>query len=428
MPKAKLGDRELVCAEVLYEKGTSIRQIAAQLGVDESTLRYRMRRAMAGTVDGRKGQAEMCADHAEFISAWLARQDEAVQANEHGDSVQSLYDALRTEKNFTGSYKAVLRYVQRRRKRPKLRPKRRVETRPGAQMQIDWAQRQVNVVDLGGLVALNAFCVTLSHSRMWVVIWRLDQTMLSWIEAHNQAFSALSGVAEFARIDNLKTGVATGAGPWAVLNKSYVSYAKQMGFLIDPCLPARGDHKGKVERRVRDIRWLEIADGEIFSSLESLQLASDERRLARAKKLICPVSGRSMYDTWLDEIPTMKPLPATLPTPFDIQVTRLVSDDCLVSFEGRQYQVPFWLMRRTVDVRGCAGHVEILSDNNLVRTYPRGTECRLLVDQSCYEGEPDERVQRPIPLGRVARSIVLERSWEAHKRPIDEYARAIECL
>ena len=39
---AKLGLRELVCAEVLVlEKGKSVRSVARDLGVDESTLRYR---------------------------------------------------------------------------------------------------------------------------------------------------------------------------------------------------------------------------------------------------------------------------------------------------------------------------------------------------------------------------------------------------
>jgi len=252
--------------------------------------------------------------------------------------------------------------------------------------------------------------------------------MLSWIDAHNQALTALKGVAEYARIDNLKTGVADGVGPWATINPGYQSYARQMGFLVDPCLPARGDHKGKVERRVRDIQWLQIADSEVFSSLESVQHASDERRVERAQKLVCPVTGRSMYDTWLDEMHLLKPLPMTLPVPFDTQVLRVVGDDCLVNFEGRQYHVPFPLMRRNVEVRGCSGAVEIFSNNKLVKRYPRGTDCRLLIDQSCYEGDGDERVKRPLPLGRVARSIVLERSWEASQRPIEDYAKVIDLL
>ena len=41
---ARLSERELVCAEVLVDKGRSVRSVAKELGVDESTLRYRLKR------------------------------------------------------------------------------------------------------------------------------------------------------------------------------------------------------------------------------------------------------------------------------------------------------------------------------------------------------------------------------------------------
>jgi transposase-like protein len=45
---ATLSERELVCAEVLVtEAGRSVRAVASDLGVDESTLRYRLKRPRA---------------------------------------------------------------------------------------------------------------------------------------------------------------------------------------------------------------------------------------------------------------------------------------------------------------------------------------------------------------------------------------------
>jgi len=52
--------------------------------------------------------------------------------------------ALLVHEDFTGSYRAVLRYVSRR------RPGRRVETAPGAQVQVDWVTRAVCVEALRG--------------------------------------------------------------------------------------------------------------------------------------------------------------------------------------------------------------------------------------------------------------------------------------
>ena len=125
----------------------------------------------------------------------------------------------------------------------------------------------------------------------------------------------------------------------------------------------------------------------------------------------------------------MLPLPQTLPEPFDVQVNRHVGDDCLVSFEGRQYEVPFQAIRRTVQVRGCAGEVAIYAaDGRHLASYPRGTECRLLLDQRHAEGESDDRVMRPTPLGTLGQAIVLERSWEVTRRPIEDYLELVRRL
>ena len=66
-----------------------------------------------------------------------------------------------------------------------------------------------------------------------------------------------------------------------------------------------------------------------------------------------------------------------------------------------------------------------------VAQFPRGTQCRLLIDQAHYEGRSDDRVIAPAPLGRIGRKIVQPRSWEsaevapAATRPIGEYAKLI---
>mgnify|MGYP000461726620 CR=1 FL=1 len=47
------------------------------------------------------------------------------------------------------------------------------------------------------------------------------------------------------------------------------------------------------------------------------------------------------------------------------------------------------------------------------------------VDQADYEGESTNRVIRPTPLGGLGEQIVLQRSWEAPKRPIEQYASVL---
>lgn len=429
---AKLSERDLVCAEVLMGKGKSIRGIAKDIGVDESTLRYRLQRRAAGVDDGRKGKPEACDAVGHIIEAWIEQQLWHSE-RERPESIKSLYERLVSEHGYAGSYKAVQRFVRRRAPAPKLRPVRRVETRPGTQAQVDWGTRKIYVHELGGVTSLKAFLMTLSHSRMNPIRFYLDETQLSWLDAHNHALSFLGGVPLTVRIDNLKTGVKRGAGAWAQINDSYQAYADQVGFLVDPTRPRSGRDKGKVERRVRDVVGTVVRQGERFVTLDDLNEATAERAIQRAKKLINPVTGDSVYDTWLAEREVLQALPEALPVPFDVQVTRTVGRDCLIHFEGRQYAAPFPLTGRAVQVRGAPGKVQILADAQVVQEYPRNTQARLLVDQACYDpasvsnsrpafsGATGQSVEAPAPLGRIGRAIVADKSWEAAKRPLSDY-------
>lgn len=421
----KLREKDLVCAEVLVDKSHSVREVSRRLGVAESTLRYRLKRRSPGTMDGRSLQGEACAKHEEAILSWLKEQEDRAG---RPDSVRSLYETLVCEHAYTGSYRSVQRYVQRRRPPPRLRPIRRVEVRPGSQAQVDWVAPRVYVSELGGWTPLNAFNLSLSFSRMWSVQWRLDQAQLSWLDAHNGAFRAIGGVPWSVRFDNCKTAVASKGGPWAVLNPAYHSYAEQLGFVPDACRIRMPTDKGKTERRVQDVRAGLIRSSDRFDTLEDLQRISDARIGERAQQLKCPLTDLSIDESWQLERSHLCPLPMTLPTPFDVEVQRTVPRDGLVWFEGRQYGVPFAWMGRSVRVRGCPRSVEIYAGGKHLTSYPRHTACRRLIDQDCYEGKATDRVEAPTRLGKIGQRIVLPRSWdwEAPRRGVDRYALLVE--
>lgn len=424
---AVLSEQEVNCAMVLNDKGKSIRDCARELGVAESTLRQRVKRARSGAADRRSLRASGCDPYAALIAHWVQEQQ---QRPDRPEGVKHLLWRLR-EEGYGGSYGSVRRYVRKRMEAPKLSPVRRVETRPAAQAQVDWVSRSLVVEELGGPVTLHAFVMSLSHSRMWSVVWSVRQDLLSWIDCHNRAFAFLGGVTASVRIDNLKTGVSSGAGPWAVLHPGYASYAGQMGFAINPCRAYTASDKGKVERRGRDLAALTLGPDEHFASLAALQSRTQERVLERAGRLICPVTGHSIYQSWQAERSSLVPLPLTLPQAFDVQVSRPVGRDCLVNFEGRRYSVPFTCMSRQVLVRGCCGRVQVWCDQRCVAEHPRGTDCRLLIDQAHYEGAGDARVCRPTPLGELAQQIVLPRSWELPPtavRGIGHYEQMVRAL
>ena len=151
--------------EVLHERGCSNREIARQLGVDEKAVRYRLRKLAEGKPDGRVDKPFAAEAHDTVIRHWLER-----SGSRGGVNLQALHEHLVAEHGYPGSYKSVQRYVRAKFPRPKLRTRRRVETPPGAQGQVDWGEFP-GVVVRGEALDLHAFHLVLSHSRMEAIVW-----------------------------------------------------------------------------------------------------------------------------------------------------------------------------------------------------------------------------------------------------------------
>jgi transposase len=385
-----------------------------------------LRREASGAVDGRRKILHLEAvGLADATRQWWDAQ-QAELADERPPSIESLHAWLQAEHGYEGSYKSVRKFVRRYFPAPKRRPFRRIETPPGAQSQTDWTEfRGIDVGD--GPTTLYAFVMTLSHSRKDAVIWSRSMDQLAWHRCHNEAFRRLGGVAAANRIDNLKTGMSRGAGPWGEVNPQYRAYARAMGFHVDACEPGAPEQKGKIERRVGVFKRVDPRRM-CFDSIEHLQEWTDAKVEAMSARRICPATGRTVHETWLEEHACLGPLPETLPEPFDIAVTRPVHKDCTVRFEGRAYVVPFAYCGETVEVRGCAGTVQVVdrATGRLLVSYPRGTEERILIDDACYEGEATTRVEKPKPLGRMARKLRELAAMPVEIRPVNLYAELAE--
>jgi hypothetical protein len=210
------------------------------------------------------------------------------------------------------------------------------------------------------------------------------------------------------------------------VNPTYRCYATQLKFHVDACQPRQPRAKGKVERGIRDQRAALDPYGEVFDSLEALQAWTDARLEARADDLRCPATGTSVAKAWEIERALLTPLPETLPEPFDIVVRRSVGVDCMVSFEGRQYSVPFRFARQEVEVRGVAGRVQVLKDCAVIAEHPRGGAALLVIDDAHYAGESTDRVIAPQPLGRMGLRLREIAMTGVQQRSVDLYARLAE--
>ena len=403
--------------KVLAEKGTSKAEMSRLLGIPESNIRYHLKRIQSGAPDRRSLRPRKARLVGEAIAHWMGEREASV-------NLADLHAWLVSEHDYAGSLRSVERYVRDEFPAPAKRARRRVETPPGAQAQADWAVFPRMSVG-GDLVELNAFHMVLSHSRYEAIVWSPRRTQLSWLGCHNGGFERLGGIPAVMRVDNDTAAVAHGAGPWGVLTPAYRRYALTVRFHVDLCLPREPRAKGKVERRVRAQRFGIDPTREQWRSLAELQAWTDEALERDAARRRCPATGSSVMSAWEAERRLLAPLPR-LPEPFDAVGTRPVAHDCLVSFEGRQYSVPFALVGSRVEVRGCAGRVQIVHENAIVASHERHTAQLLVIDPSHYEGASTASVIAPAPLGRMGRRLEEIARMQVAHRPLDLYAALAE--
>lgn len=419
----RLSKDQIVTIQVLTQTGESRSSIARRLGVTEGAVRYHLRRTAEQAQDGRAKPSRIEQDGLEAaVRHWWATATEDLPEGRR-PNVERLHAWLRAEHGFQGSVKSVRKWVRRHLPAAKLRCFRRVETPPGAQAQVDWSEHRDMDLGDGVPATLWIFHLVLSHSRKRVSVACLGCDQLWWHRAHIEALRRIGGVPAVLRIDNCKTGVSHGAGPWGTLNEAYRRFARSLGFHIDPCLVRSPRHKGKVERAVRSFRQEDILRYAGLG-LDGLQGWIDRQEASNDLQRRCPATGTSVADAWAAERALLRPLPESLPEPFDLVRTTLVAHDCRVAFEGRQYGVPFRFVGLPMEVRGCAGRVQIVDPRTaeVILTYPRHTRERILIAPGIYDGPEDPRVARPTPLGRMGRRLEELAQEGVEHRSIDLYA------
>ena len=219
--------------------------------------------------------------------------------------------------------------------------------------------------------------------------------------------------------------MSRGAGAWGEVHPAYRRYAEIARFHVDACAPRSPEAKGKVERRIRDHRLSGDPRSRVWAEVCELQAWTDEGMVRSAHRRRCAATGTSVFEAWQREQEHLGALPS-LPEPFDIALTRRVTGDCLVSFEGRRYSVPFRFVGRTVEVRGVSGRVQVVAEARIVAEHERHTERLLVIDPAHFEGEASADVLPPLPLGRMGRKLQEIAALAPERRPIDLYAALAE--
>ena len=281
--------------------------------------------------------------------------------------------------DFSGSESAVWRLVQHLRANQPPEVVLRIETPPGEVAQVDFGF-------LGYLLDTQqdrlrkawAFVMTLAWSRHQYAELVFDQTIPTWLLCHQHAFEFFGGVPGRVVLDNLKAAVihayTTEHDP--EVQQAYRECAEHYGFLIDPCLPRKPQHKGKVERG--GVGYLQQAFWPLV--LEGASLSEGNRQL---RQWLVTTAGLRVHGT-TREVPLARfehveraallPLPASA---YDPAVWKRCSlhRDGHVTFEKSYYSAPYRLIGQTLWLRAGLREIRLFSEGwELVASHPRATQ------------------------------------------------------
>jgi len=361
--------------------GQSDRAISRDLEISRNTIgKYRSLAQKAGLLE-----AGVCLPDIRSLAALLGpapappRPASSVQPYQEiverllaeGVEMTALFERLRMDYGYKGSYSSIRRFV-RRLQPAKVRVTVRVQTAPGEEAQVDFspAGRFLDPSLEGRLRPAHIFVMTLSFSRHQYAELVFDQKIATWIGCHRRALAHFGGVPQRIVLDNLKAAVLVASLHDPVLGEAYRRMAQHYGFVVSPNRPRTPQHKGKVESGVHFIKRNFLA-GQQFADIgeANLRLAEWVRERAGVREHgTTHQPPLTLFEQ--QERAQLLPLPAESFELIDSRQVK-VHPDCHVVIAGSYYSVPFRYVGQRLDAFVFERVVQLFAGVELVATHPR---------------------------------------------------------
>jgi transposase len=344
---------------LFFAEHWKIGTIAAELGLHHDTIHHAIesRSFLAPVL---RARAEMLDPYRDFILVTL-EQHPRLRATR-------LYEMLR-DRGYSGSVFPVRRFIAR------TRPSRheaflRLSVLPGEQAQVDWASFGSIMIGRAKR-GLSCFLMVLSWSRALFARFYLDQTTESFLHGHIKAFEAFGGVPRTILYDNLKSAVLEREGELVRFNPRILELAGHYHFAPKPCAVARGNEKGRVERRVRDLREAFFA-ARTFHSIDDLNAQLDTwlDRVQRSRLVPSDLEKRIVRDALAEERVRLLPLPEH-PAPTDLVRAIASGKTPYIRFDRNDYSIPHTHVRKTLSVVASDTLVRVLDGQSEIARHPR---------------------------------------------------------
>src|SRR5215213_2444278 len=326
-----------------HVEGLSQRETARRFGIDTKTVRKMLTFAVPPGSRRSKPPARPKLDpFTPIINRILEADRSAPPKQRH--TAKRIYERLRDEHGYAGSYTTVKDYVreQQARAREMFVPL----VHPPGHAQVDFGEA---VAVIGGVrQAIHLFCLDLPHSDAGFVKAYPAERTEAFLDGHVSAFSFLGGVPRSILYDNTKLAVARILGDGQrERTRSFAELQSHYLFLDRFGRPGKGNDKGKVEGLVGYARRnFLVPIPAVASHAESIG-----ERLDR-------------------DLAALQPLPPAAYEACDRRPGR-VSSLALVRYDRNDYSVPTAYGHRPVLVQGYVEEVVIACGAEVIARHKR---------------------------------------------------------
>ena len=295
--------------------------------------------------------------------------DQVEQWAGHDISCRAIYQTLKRDHQYAGSYSSVYRFVQ------SVKP-----SQPKATLPLDFAVGEAAQIDFGTgpelvdpetgeIVKTWFFLMTLCWSRHQYAEIVLDQKVPTWLECHRHAFEWFGGVPKKLIIDNAKCAITRACSRDPVVQRAYAECAEGYGFKIDALPPRQPQMKGRVESGIKYLK-------RNFMPLREFRSLADANR--QLQTWILEEAGNRIHGSTHEkplvrfaiEQPLLQPLPAVVPELAEWAKVK-VHRDCHVQFEKCLYSVPFKLIGQPLWLKATPVTVRIYREHELAAVHSR---------------------------------------------------------
>lgn len=284
------------------------------------------------------GRPSLCQPHRQRIELKL----------DAGLNAQRIYQDLREEVGFSGSYQSVKRFVKGLRSD---QPQRvwRIEVAPAEEVQIDFGTGAWVKDSHDRRRRPWVLRVVLSYSRKAYSEAVFHQTTEHLIRCLENAYRSFGGVAKTVNLDNLRAAVHQADWCDPQFNPKLVGFCQHYGCALLPCLPRTPQHKGKTERGIAYLKTNALR-GRTFSSLSAHNefLRHWEKTVADVR--IHGTTRKQVAALFAQEQSALLPLPPDL-FPCFKEGQRSVHRDSYVEVDKAFYSVPPEYIGQNVWVR-----------------------------------------------------------------------------